>query len=66
MRAWIEHVLNQITCLGVGMNRNTRKDYMTSEERLKNLSLSKFDYYELIAVIIIIVSIMALSGVKYV
>jgi hypothetical protein len=43
--------------LGAGMNKGSMRDFISPQERLNNLSISRFNWYELVAVVIIVVAI---------
>lgn len=48
--------------LGDGMNKGSMKDFITAEQRLNNLSVSKFNWFEFVAFIVIIFAIGSLQS----
>lgn len=61
MHVWTECMPNH-NGLGDGMNKSSMRDFITPEERLRNLKIARFNWYEATAIVLFIVAIGSLAS----
>lgn len=61
MLVWTE-CMQKHNGLEDGMNKGSMKDFITTEQRLQSLSVSRFNWYDLASLVVIIVAIGSLRS----